>query len=48
MGVVEDLDELGKLGWGFSSTDDLEKIDIGDGLIPQPTYVNAHLNTSKK
>jgi hypothetical protein len=25
MGVVEDLDELGKLGQGFSSMDDLEK-----------------------
>jgi hypothetical protein len=24
MGVVEDLDELGKLGRGFSSMDDLE------------------------
>jgi hypothetical protein len=31
MGVVEDLDELAKLGRGFSSMDDLEKIDIGDG-----------------
>jgi hypothetical protein len=30
MGVVEDLDELGKLGRGFSSMDDLEKVDIGD------------------
>jgi hypothetical protein len=48
MGVVEDLDELGKLGRGFSFMDDLEKIDIGDGVIPQPTYVSAHLNTSQK
>jgi hypothetical protein len=30
MGVVEDLDELGKLGRGVSSMDDLEKVDIGD------------------
>jgi hypothetical protein len=30
MGVV-DLDQLAKLGRGFSSMDDLEKIDIGDG-----------------
>jgi hypothetical protein len=30
MGVVGDLDELGKLGRGFSSMDDLEKVDIGD------------------
>jgi hypothetical protein len=48
MGVVEDLDELGKLGRGFSSMDDLEKVYIGDGVIPQPTYVSAHLNTSQK
>jgi hypothetical protein len=45
---VEDLDELGKLGRGISSLDDLEKIDIGDGVIPQPTYVSAHLSTSQK
>jgi hypothetical protein len=25
MGVVEDLDELGKIGRGFSSMDDIEK-----------------------
>jgi hypothetical protein len=37
MGVVEDLDELGKHSRGFSSTDDLEKVDIGDGVIPRPT-----------
>jgi hypothetical protein len=47
MGMVEDLDELGKLGQGFSSMDDLEKVDIGDGVIPQPTYVSARLNTSQ-
>jgi hypothetical protein len=48
MGAVEDLDELGKLYQGFSSMDDLEKVDIGDGAIPQPTYVSAHLNTGQK
>jgi hypothetical protein len=48
MGVVEDLDELGKLGRGFSSMDDLEKVDICDGVIPRPTYGSAHLNTSQK
>jgi hypothetical protein len=47
MGVVEDLDELGKLGRGFSSMDGLEKVDIGDGVIRRPTYVSAHLDTSK-
>jgi hypothetical protein len=48
MGVVEDLDELGKLGRGFSSIDDIEKVDIGDGVIPRPTYVSARLNMSHK
>jgi hypothetical protein len=47
MGVV-DLDELGKLGRGFSSMDDLQKVDIGDGVVPRPTYVSARLNTSQK
>jgi hypothetical protein len=27
--------------------DDLAKVDIGDGVVPQPTYVSAHLNTSQ-
>jgi hypothetical protein len=48
MGVVEDIDELGKLGQGFSYMDDLEKVDIGDRVIPRPTYVSACLNTSQK
>jgi hypothetical protein len=48
MGVVEDLDELGKLGRGISSMDNLEKVDIGDGVIPQPTYVSVRLNMSHK
>jgi hypothetical protein len=48
MGVVEDLDELGKLGRGFSSMDNLEKVDIGDGVVPRPTYVSACLKMSQK
>jgi hypothetical protein len=48
MGVVEDLDEIGKLGRGFSSMDDLDKVDIGDGVIPRPTYVSAPLYPDQK
>jgi hypothetical protein len=48
MGMVEDLDMLGKLGRGFSSMDDIEKVDIGDGVVPQATYGSARLNMSKK
>jgi hypothetical protein len=47
MGVV-DLYELGKLGRDFSSMDDLEEVDIGDGVISRPIYVSAHLNMSQK
>jgi hypothetical protein len=45
---VEDLDKLGKLARGFSSMDDLEKVDIGDGVIPRPIYVSARLNIGQK
>jgi hypothetical protein len=48
MGMVLYLDELGKLGRGFSSMDDLEKVDIGDGVVPRSTYVSARLSTSQK
>jgi hypothetical protein len=48
IGVVEDLDELGKLGRCFSSVDDLEEIDIGNGVIPRPTYVSARLDVNQK
>jgi hypothetical protein len=27
---------------------DLEKVDIGDGVIPRLTYVSVHLNTVQK
>jgi hypothetical protein len=48
MGVLEDLGKLGKLGRSFPSMDDLEKVDIGDGVVPWPTYVSARLNTGQK
>jgi hypothetical protein len=47
MDVVEDLDELGKLGQGFSYMGDIEKVDIGDGVIPRPTYVSARQTRAK-
>ena len=28
---------------GFTSADPLEKVDIGDGTIPRPTFVNKNL-----
>jgi hypothetical protein len=47
IGVVEDLDELGNLGRGFSSMDDLEEIDISDGVVHRPTYVSACLDVNQ-
>ena len=39
-GSREELDDMDKLGQGFTSADPLEEIDIGDGSIPRPTFVN--------
>ena len=41
--AIEDSDDLDKLGQGFASADPLEKVDIGDGTIPRPTFVNKNL-----
>ena len=38
----------GKLGHGFMSADELEKIDIGPGDRPRPTYVSAKLDPEYK
>jgi hypothetical protein len=39
-----DLTDDGKLGYGFTSADDLEEIDIGPGDKPRPTFVNKKLH----
>jgi hypothetical protein len=46
--AIEDFEELEKLGQGFSSTDSLEEIDIGDGITPKPTFVNKHMSLEDK
>jgi hypothetical protein len=33
----------GKLEHGFTSVDELKKIDLGDGSKPRPTYISAKL-----
>ena len=40
--AIEDLGDFDKLGQCFTSADPLEKVDIGDGSIPRPTFVNAN------
>jgi hypothetical protein len=39
------IEDEGKLGHGFMSADELEKIDLGDGSKPRPTYFSAKLDT---
>ena len=46
--AIEDFDEIEKLGQGFSSADPLEEIDIGDGAIPRPTFINKNMSHEHK
>jgi hypothetical protein len=46
--VIEDFEEVEKLGQGFSLTDPLEEIDIGDGITPRPTFVNENMSLEHK
>jgi hypothetical protein len=41
--TTEEFRDLDKLGQGFTSADPLEEVDIGDGRIPRPTFVNKNL-----
>jgi hypothetical protein len=38
-----DLTDDGKLGYGFTSADELEEVDIGHEDKPQPTFVSKKL-----
>ena len=35
-----------KLGYGFTSADDLEEVDIGPGDKPRPTFISKKLDPS--
>jgi hypothetical protein len=41
--ICSDLADDGKLGYGFMLADELEKVDIGPGDKPQPTFVGKKL-----
>jgi len=45
---IEELENMDKLGQGFTSVDPLEKIDIGDGSFPRPTFINKNLKADYK
>jgi hypothetical protein len=46
--AIEDLADLGKLGQGFTSVDPLEEVDIGDGTVLRPAFVNKNLDPTFK
>jgi hypothetical protein len=41
--ICNDLADDWKLGYGFTSADELEEIDIGPGDKPRPTFINKKL-----
>jgi hypothetical protein len=47
-GLVEDLENEGKLGHGFSSVDHLDEVGIGDGMIHRSTYISSKLSEEQK
>lgn len=46
--AIKTFDDLSKLGQGFVSVDDFEEVDIGDGTIPRPMFVNQNLRADYK
>jgi hypothetical protein len=46
--MIEEFRDLDKLGQGFTSTDPLEEINIGDGKTQRPTFVNKTLETDPR
>ena len=46
--TIEESADMDKLGQGFTSVDPLEKVYLGDGTIPRPTFVNKNLSAEYK
>jgi hypothetical protein len=46
--VIENFDEIEKLGQCFSSTDPLEEIYIGDEITPGPIFINKNVSLEHK
>jgi hypothetical protein len=44
--ICSDLADDGKLGYGFTSADELEEVDIGPGNKPRPTFISKKLDPS--
>ena len=46
--AIKESEDMDKLGQGFTSADPLEKVDLGDGTIARPTFVNKNLSAKYK
>jgi hypothetical protein len=46
LSICSDLIDDGKLGYGFTSADELEEVDIGPGDKPRPTFISKKLDPS--
>ena len=46
--TIKESEDMDKLGQGFTSADPLEIVDLGDGTIPRPTFVNKNLSVEFK
>ena len=46
--TIKESEDMDKLGQGFTSVDPLEKVDLGDGTILRPTFVNKNLSVEYK
>jgi hypothetical protein len=42
--AIEDCVEVEKLGQGFSSSNPLEEIDIGDEITPRLIFLNKNMS----
>ena len=46
--TIKESEDMDKLGQGFMLADPLEKVNLGDGTIPMPTFVNKNLSVQYK
>jgi hypothetical protein len=46
--IIEKFRDLDKLEHGFTLSDPLEEVDIGDGSTPRPTFVKILKSDSRR
>jgi hypothetical protein len=46
LSICNDLADNGKLGYGFTSANELEEVNIGPGDMPQTTFISKKLDLS--